>query len=139
MMRRGKFGRFIACDKYPECKKTFNLPNTGLIKNTDKVCEVCGHPMILVINKGKRPLDVCINQDCKSKTSDEEKKEIEKIEQKKIEKKCPKCGKDLILRKSVYGSFLACPGYPKCKYTESLESNDKFKKDVKKDKEEKKK
>jgi len=75
MMRRGKFGKFIACDKYPECKKTFNLPNTGLIKNTDKVCEVCGHPMILVINKGKRPLDVCINQDCKSKTSDEEKKE----------------------------------------------------------------
>jgi DNA topoisomerase I len=139
MMRRGKFGKFIACDKYPECKKTFNLPNTGLIKNTDKVCEVCGYPMILVINKGKRPLDVCINQDCKSKTSDEEKKEIEKIEQKKIEKKCPKCGKDLILRRSVYGSFLACPGYPKCKYTESLESNDKFKKDVKKDKEEKKK
>ena len=132
MMKRGKFGKFIACSNYPECKKTFNLPSNGLIKNTDKVCEVCGSPMITVINKGKRPLDVCINQDCKSKTSDAEKKEIKMIEEKKIEKKCPKCSKDLVLRKSVYGSFLACPGYPKCKHTESLESNDNGKKKVEK-------
>ncbi len=29
---------------------------------------------------------------------------------------CPKCGKELVQRKSKYGEFIACSGYPKCKY-----------------------
>ena len=29
---------------------------------------------------------------------------------------CPKCGKELVLRKGKYGSFYACSGYPTCKY-----------------------
>ncbi len=119
MMKMGKFGRFIACDKYPDCKTTFNVPNVGLIKKTEKVCEICKHPIILIIQKRKKQ-EVCINQNCKSKTTAEERKEINQLETQKIEKKCPKCGKELVVRKSVYGSFLGCKGYPKCKYTEKL-------------------
>ena len=34
---------------------------------------------------------------------------------------CPKCGKELIKKKSKSGeSFFACPGYPECKFTKSL-------------------
>ena len=33
-------------------------------------------------------------------------------------KKCPNCGKTLVYREGRFGPFLACPGYPKCKYTE---------------------
>lgn len=29
---------------------------------------------------------------------------------------CPKCGKELVKRNSKYGEFIACSGYPKCKY-----------------------
>lgn len=29
---------------------------------------------------------------------------------------CPQCGKELIVRKSRYGEFVGCSGYPKCKY-----------------------
>ena len=29
---------------------------------------------------------------------------------------CPKCGKPLVRRSSKYGSFIACSGYPECKY-----------------------
>ena len=29
---------------------------------------------------------------------------------------CPHCGKELVKRKSKYGTFLACSGYPSCKY-----------------------
>ena len=29
---------------------------------------------------------------------------------------CPECGKELIVRKSRYGEFTGCSGYPKCKY-----------------------
>ena len=119
MIRFGKFGRFIACNKYPDCKTTFKLPAGGMIKPTDKVCEQCNHPMIKII-KTRSAKDVCINPDCKSKhpegVSAEEIKELEKQE-----KKCSKCGKPMILRKSVYGQFWGCSGYPKCKTIEKVE------------------
>lgn len=42
------------------------------------------------------------------------------------EKVCPKCGKLLVYRQSRFGKFLACSGYPRCKYIEK--SSTKFKK-----------
>lgn len=36
-------------------------------------------------------------------------------------KKCPECGKELIVRIGRFGKFLACSGFPDCKHTESLE------------------
>ncbi len=121
-MRRGKFGRFIACDKYPDCKTTFKLPTTGLVKRSEKICEQCQHPMIQVIQKGKRPQELCINVRCKSKMSAESQKEINQIEKGKITKQCPKCGKPLALRRSVYGQFWGCTGYPNCRHIEKLDS-----------------
>ncbi|MBI2595440.1 type I DNA topoisomerase [Candidatus Daviesbacteria bacterium] len=35
-------------------------------------------------------------------------------------KKCPKCGKELVVRAGRFGKFLACSGFPDCKHTESL-------------------
>ena len=29
---------------------------------------------------------------------------------------CPQCGKNLVYKRGRYGEFLACPGYPECKY-----------------------
>lgn len=110
-IRRGKFGRFIACSNYPACKTTFSLP-AGMIKGTDKRCKECDFPVISVIKKGKRPQEVCINQDCPSKKVDESKLK---------ERACPKCKKGkLVVKKSIYGSFLACDKYPECRYTERI-------------------
>ncbi|MBI2019424.1 type I DNA topoisomerase [Candidatus Daviesbacteria bacterium] len=36
-------------------------------------------------------------------------------------KKCPDCGKELIIRIGRFGKFLACSGFPDCKHTESME------------------
>ena len=33
-----------------------------------------------------------------------------------LEETCPKCGKPLLQRDGQYGEFIACSGYPKCKY-----------------------
>ncbi|MEX1052351.1 MAG: DNA topoisomerase, partial [Patescibacteria group bacterium] len=44
------------------------------------------------------------------------------------EKDCPKCGKPLNTRFSKFGKFLACTGYPDCKYTESIKNYVKNKK-----------
>ena len=108
--------RFIACNKYPECKTTFSLPNAGAVKVSDKLCPHCNHPIITIIRKGKKPQEVCINPDCKSKDNGTHFEE----------RPCPKCKEGtLVLRKSVYGTFIACNKYPKCRYTESLNNSTK--------------
>ncbi|OYD15640.1 hypothetical protein CH330_05245 [candidate division WOR-3 bacterium JGI_Cruoil_03_51_56] len=33
-----------------------------------------------------------------------------------LEEKCPICGKPLVERYGRYGKFIACSGYPECKY-----------------------
>ena len=86
--------------------------------------------MVLVIKAKKRPQELCLNPKCPSKLvgySKEQLKEMEAIESGKTEKICPKCkiGK-LKVRKSVFGSFIACDQYPKCRYVE--QSKEDFKK-----------
>lgn len=46
---------------------------------------------------------------------------MEKVK-KEIETKeaCPKCTKMLVIRQGRYGDFIACSGYPKCKFTKPL-------------------
>lgn len=58
--------KFVACDKYPECKTTFSLPQNGLIKKTGKQCE-CGFPLLMLIRKGRRPWTFCFNPNCKTR------------------------------------------------------------------------
>jgi len=53
---------------------------------------------------------------------------------KKLGKKCPKCGKDLVIRVGKYGEFVGCSGFPACKGfyqmdgTPKVSSGKKFKK-----------
>ena len=44
-------------------------------------------------------------------------KELEhvKIEDEVSDVKCDKCGRNMVIKMSRYGKFLACPGYPECK------------------------
>jgi DNA topoisomerase-1 len=108
VMRKGKFGRFAACNKYPECTTTYKLPASGLIEVSKETCKQCSYPMITMIRKGKRPQLVCINPDCPAKKIAFEEG-----------RKCPKCDDGmLVLRKSVYGQFAACNKFPKCHYIE---------------------
>ncbi len=118
MVRKGKFGRFIACDQYPECKNTFNLPKTGMIKYDGKECEQCKHPMIEV-GTGRRKANICINPECPSKESENNssKKPSASSDKKFVEEgmTCPICNEGkMVLRKSFYGEFLGCNNYPKC-------------------------
>lgn len=107
IVRRSKYGRFIACDKYPDCETTFKLPASGLVQVTANTCPECSYPMIKMIRKGKRPQEVCINLECPAK----------KVEEDVAGEQCPKCEKGkLIQRKSVYGSFFACDQFPKCRF-----------------------
>ena len=33
---------------------------------------------------------------------------------------CPNCGKNLVIKSGKFGKFLACPGYPDCKFTKAI-------------------
>ncbi len=102
--------RFIACDRYPECKATFTIPQIGRIVKTDKLCEKCGYPIIKIyVPKLKRYKELCINPECETNKSKDE------------GKPCPKCKTGhLVIKTSKYGRFLACSNYPKCKYVQKL-------------------
>lgn len=120
-VRRGKFGQFIACNKYPDCKTTFSLPRFGMVKGLRKDCEQCSFPLVQIQMKGRRPSIVCISPTCPSKQAGE--KELEEL--KKHEKPCPKCKVGtLVVRKSIYGMFLGCNKYPKCKTMEKVQAGD---------------
>ncbi|MGV8141293.1 MAG: DNA topoisomerase I [Candidatus Woesearchaeota archaeon] len=116
--------RFIACDAYPDCKNIFNMP-FGKVKATEKVCEKCHYPIIQIIS-GRRFQETCLNNECPTKGSKDKKiqKEVDNIESGKTEKFCPLCGKNLALRKSMYGQFLGCTGYPECRYIEKIPKDD---------------
>jgi DNA topoisomerase-1 len=60
-------------------------------------------------------------------TMDKTKKDADRIKEsitEKVDKTCPKCGKQLIVRWGRYGKFLACSGFPDCKYSENLQKEE---------------
>jgi DNA topoisomerase I len=43
----------------------------------------------------------------------------------KLDRKCPECGGDLVMKFGRYGKFIACSNYPTCKYTEKTDEEKK--------------
>jgi ssDNA-binding Zn-finger/Zn-ribbon topoisomerase 1 len=98
----------------------------------EKECPECGKP--LLVRQGKRgsflgcsgypkcrhteplPDDLAAAATAPAAGSDAPAGPVEPA----IEKKCPNCGKTLVVKQSRRGPFLACPGYPDCKHAESL-------------------
>ena len=57
---------FIACNAYPNCKTTYSLPPYGTVKKIEpeKKCDACSWPMLMTLQKGKRPWIFCFNREC---------------------------------------------------------------------------
>ena len=58
-VKTGRFGRFLACSDYPNCKTTKPYP-------TDVVCSKCGKPMIIRLGKKGKFLACSGYPDCKN-------------------------------------------------------------------------
>ncbi len=83
----------------------------------EEFCDNCGRVMVLK-NGPWGPF-----MSCPGYSEDPPCKTIRKLTQKvqtkppvQLEEACPKCGKPLLQRDGAYGEFIACSGYPKCKY-----------------------
>ena len=109
MIRRmGKFGKYLACSNYPECR---NIISEGEEELSAVRCPKCGENM--VIKKGKfGKFLACPNYPtCKSTMS------MEADEEPKLAGKCPECGAAMAVRKSKKGkTYYSCSGYPDCKF-----------------------
>ncbi len=109
VIKHGRFGKFIACSNYPECKYTRPMPEEQKLidENSGEVCEKCGRPMVVKFGRFGAFLACSGYPECKN---------IKKI-QKGTGVTCPKCGEgELVERKSKRGIFYSCSKYPKCKF-----------------------
>jgi len=43
-----------------------------------------------------------------------------KIPEEVTDEVCPNCGKNLVIKSGRYGKFMACPGYPECRFTKTI-------------------
>lgn len=89
----------------------------GQEEEQEEFCDNCGRQMVLR-NGPWGPFMSCpgYNEDPPCKTI---RKLTQKVQTKPpvvLEEPCPKCGKPLLQRDGQYGEFIACSGYPKCKY-----------------------
>jgi DNA topoisomerase-1 len=104
--RWGRFGKFIACSRYPECKY---IKKTAP-KQLDEKCPQCGKP--LVERKGRfGPFVACSGYpECKYVKKEAGGKEL------KPGDACPRCGKSLVEKTGRFGTFTGCSGYPDCRF-----------------------
>ena len=108
--RIGRFGKFISCINFPECRYTKGEDEDE--NAVEEVCPKCGSKM--VTKKGRYgSFLACSNYpECKYINSNKTKEEPEPTGE-----MCPDCGHELVRRKSRFGTtFIGCSNYPKCRY-----------------------
>ncbi len=136
LIRTGRRGPFIGCSNYPKCRYTRDMdadPNDPEAANSGDngksadgdgddpgvMCDLCGASMRIRSGSRGRFLGCTGYPECKGT------KPISAAiaagwtppEPEKTGEVCPECGKDLVLRSGRRGPFIACTGYPKCRYT----------------------
>ncbi len=126
MVKQGRYGPFLACTGYPECKNIRNLTKTreGTLavaeQATEWNCPKCAKPMIRKQGRWGPYLACTDYPDCRT---------IQKLDRegrpkpptRVTERVCPECNQhQLALKEGRYGPFLSCTGYPRCRYIEKL-------------------
>jgi DNA topoisomerase I len=109
VLKRGRFGQFMACTGYPDCKTTRRLDQGKKVPDIplDEPCPKCGRT--LMIRHGRYgEFTACSGYpECKY------------VKQNFIGVKCPLCKEgELVEKRARKGNtFYGCSNYPKCKFT----------------------
>ena len=114
VMKKGKYGPFLACSGYPDCKNAMPLGANGaaeslaLPEGYEKKCDKCGADLTVKRSRQGSLFIACTNYPkCKN------------TRPYPTGVKCPKpnCEGELVERSSSRGVFYGCSKYPKCRYT----------------------
>lgn len=112
VIKKGRYGKFLACPNYPECKNTKPLNGKEAAEETNEVCEICSSKMLK--RKGRYgEFLACSNYPTCKNT-----KPILKT----IDVNCPQCGGKIAVKFTKAGRrFFGCTNYPDCKFISWLE------------------
>ena len=137
VIKFGRFGQFLACSNYPECRTTREVAKPASATSDEtggavsaqaqgarqmeadgeeaETCELCGKPMALKRGRFGQFLGCTGYPDCRN---------IRKIARSgavapapvPLDEKCPVDGAQLVRRHGRFGEFVSCSNYPKCSY-----------------------
>ena len=133
VIKWGRYGKFLACSNYPECKNTRQLVAAegegGPELHETVASEVCPkHNQAMVLKKGRfGPFLACPSYpECKETKrlvrGAQGKLQVEQLAP--IDEKCPECGSPLMWRRGRFGPFIACSNFPACKYIKKKEARE---------------
>jgi DNA topoisomerase-1 len=110
VLKRGRFGQFMACTGYPECKTTRRLDQGKRVPDilTDEICPKCGRHMVIRHGRYGEFTSCSGYPGCKY------------IKQNFIGVKCPQCKDGEIVEKKARrrgNLFYGCSNYPDCEFT----------------------
>jgi DNA topoisomerase I len=131
VMRQSRYGEFIGCSRYPECKY-IKRETAAAPQATGEMCPQCGRE--LLIRQSKRgPFVGCSGYpECTYVRGDapapagETTEATGAVADGAAEQlgACPQCGKPLAKRTSRRGPFVGCTGYPECRYIQPSTASD---------------
>jgi DNA topoisomerase-1 len=109
VLKRGRFGQFMACTGYPDCKTTRRLDQGKKVPDIpiDELCPKCGRNMMIRHGRFGEFTACSGYPECKY------------VKQNYIGVKCPECKDgELVEKRARKGNtFYGCGNYPKCKFT----------------------
>ncbi len=121
VVRIGRYGKFLSCKNFPECKGMKDLSGGEESLDYDKYfkpkeCPKCKSRLILKNGKYGKFWACEKYPECKG------------VVPLLLNEKCPECGHHLVERRSKWGkSFIGCSNYPNCKYIKKSKSKKKSK------------
>jgi len=107
--RRGRFGKFLACSAYPDCKYTRDLGKDQRVADepANETCPTCAKPMVIKHGRFGKFLACSGYPECKT------------TKPVTLGIACPEpgCSGQLVERRSKRGrTFYGCSAYPDCKF-----------------------
>lgn len=114
VQRKGKTGPFLGCSGYPNCRFTSNVELVTAAKVDSRVIE----DKEFAAKKESISSPRVPNLEPAVQESNEiPQKGIQILDAPQQLGICPRCGKQLVLRKGKNGPFIGCGGYPNCRFT----------------------
>ena len=119
VLKVGKFGMFLACSGYPDCRNTQEVDKAEEpAEDVQESCETCGRPMVVKRGRFGQFLACSGYPECRTtrKLIATSGGLASAKPDRPLDESCPKCGKRLVIRHGRFGEFTACSNYPACRY-----------------------